>query len=273
MMCNFVARTNQSNIKSNYFIHTIIVFNLPNYTNETITVTFINQAMLCHTLVFFFLENDPHKSSAILQINLYVFFIHTEIPNGTNKLNHVERLSVFQNEPFAIPYGRTNHLCRCWNNCMLTIVQNTFYSHHAWWLPLVDETFVINSSVAVSIRFFWTWCDKWSCQAWLRPSNRKRWFFVYGLFLWQAHCYENQWNTAFMEAAVVSIMQTPAILLWFPEKWLFGFFILEKQFASKNMFLVRSELSITTYIFLVFYRSTSLQSRSFLKIIETFPCK
>ncbi len=39
------------------------------------------------------------------------------------------------------------------------------------------------------------------------------------------------------------------------------------------MFLVRSKLSITTYIFLVFYRSTSLQSRSFLKNIKTFLCK
>ncbi len=36
------------------------------------------------------------------------------------------------------------------------------------------------------------------------------------------------------------------------------------------MFLVKSELSITTYLFLVFYRSTSLQSRSFLESINTF---
>jgi hypothetical protein len=37
---------------------------------------------------------------------------------------------------------------------MLTIVQNTFYSHHARWLPLVDERFVIDESIAVSIIFF-----------------------------------------------------------------------------------------------------------------------
>jgi hypothetical protein len=164
-MCNFIARTNRSNIESNYFIHTIIVFDLPNYTNVTITVTFINQAMLCHTFVLFLPENDPQQSGAIFQIDLYVFFIHTEIPNGTNKLNHVERSSVFQNEPFAIPYGRMNHLCCHWNKHVLTIVQNTFYSRRAQWLPLVDERFVINSSVAISIRFFLTWCDKQSCQA------------------------------------------------------------------------------------------------------------
>ncbi len=34
---------------------------------------------------------------------------------------------------------------------MLTIVQNTFYNRRAQWLPLVDERFVINESVAVSI--------------------------------------------------------------------------------------------------------------------------
>ncbi len=33
---------------------------------------------------------------------------------------------------------------------------------------------------------------------------------------------------------------------------------LEKQLASQYMFLVESELSINTYLFLVFYKSTSL---------------
>ncbi len=33
--------------------------------------------------------------------------------------------------------------------------------------------------------------------------------------------------------------------------YLLGFFILEKQIASQDMFLVRSELSITVYLFLV----------------------
>ncbi len=37
---------------------------------------------------------------------------------------------------------------------MLTIVQNTFCNWHAWWLPLVDEKFIIDKLVAVSIIFF-----------------------------------------------------------------------------------------------------------------------
>jgi hypothetical protein len=34
---------------------------------------------------------------------------------------------------------------------MLTIVQNTFYSCRVRWLPLVDERFVIDELIAVSI--------------------------------------------------------------------------------------------------------------------------
>jgi hypothetical protein len=37
---------------------------------------------------------------------------------------------------------------------------------------------------------------------------------------------------------------------------LMGFFILENQLASQNVFLISSELSITAYLFLVLYRST-----------------
>jgi hypothetical protein len=48
-------------------------------------------------------------------------------------------------------------------------------------------------------------------------------------------------------------MQTPAITLWFLEQCLFWFFILEKQLASQDMFLIRSKLSITAYLFLVLY--------------------
>ncbi len=56
-------------------------------------------------------------------------------------------------------------------------------------------------------------------------------------------------------------------------RYLLGFFILEKQLFSQDMFLVRSKLSITAYLFLVLYRSTSSQSLSFLKNIKTFLCK
>jgi hypothetical protein len=37
---------------------------------------------------------------------------------------------------------------------MLTIVQNTFYNRRAQWLPIVNERFVINKLVAISIIFF-----------------------------------------------------------------------------------------------------------------------
>jgi hypothetical protein len=47
-------------------------------------------------------------------------------------------------------------------------------------------------------------------------------------------------------------------------------FLLEKQLASQKVFLIKSELSITAYFFLVLYRSTTLQSLSFLKNIKTF---
>jgi hypothetical protein len=164
MMCDFIARTNWSNIESNYFVHTIIIFNLSYYTNITITVTFMNHLMLCCAFFLFLLKYCPHKSCTIFHINLYMFNIHTEIAKGTNKLNHVKWSAVFQNKPFRIPYGRIDHLCCDWNKCMLTIVQNTFYNCCAQWLSLVDERFIIDELVAVSIIFFWTWCDKQCCQ-------------------------------------------------------------------------------------------------------------
>ncbi len=37
---------------------------------------------------------------------------------------------------------------------MLTIVRNTLCNRRAQWLPLVDERFIIDESVAVSIIFF-----------------------------------------------------------------------------------------------------------------------
>ncbi len=106
--------------------------------------------------------------------------------------------------------------------------------------------------------FFWTRCDKRSCQAQLCPSNRGRWFHVWRLFVQQPQRYDNQWNLALMEAGVVSKMQTPAKPRWFSKKWLFGFFIFEKQLASQIIFLVKSKLSLTTYLSLLFYKSTLL---------------
>jgi hypothetical protein len=139
MMCDFIARTNWSNIESNYFVDTIIIFDLSYYTNITITVTIVKQAMLCRAFSFVSPENYLHKSSAIFHINLYVFNIPTEIPNGTNKLNHVNPPAVFQKKPFQIPYGRMNHLCCDWNKRMLTIIRKTLCNRCAQWLPLVDK--------------------------------------------------------------------------------------------------------------------------------------
>ena len=55
----------------------------------------------------------------------------------------------------------------------------------------------------------------------------------------------------------MSKMQTPAITLSFPEKCLFRFFILEKQLASQNMFVVR--YSLTVSIVSQKYRELSMQ--------------
>ncbi len=146
---------------SNEFIHSYSA-NISCYTNITITVTFMNHLMLCGAFFLFPPKYYSQKSHIIFHINLYMFNIHTEISNGTNKLYHVKRSAVFQNEPFWIPYGRMNHLCHHWNKHMLTIVQNTLCNRRAWWLPLVDERVVINKLVAVSI-ILRTWCDKQCC--------------------------------------------------------------------------------------------------------------
>jgi hypothetical protein len=82
--------------------------------------------MLTRTFLLFSPENYPHKSGAIFQINLYVFDIHTEIPNGTHKLHHVKRVAIFQNKPFTIPYSRMNHICRHWNKRVLTLFKTLF---------------------------------------------------------------------------------------------------------------------------------------------------
>jgi hypothetical protein len=143
-----------SNIESNYFINTIIISNLSYYTNTTTTITLVNQPTLCHAFFFFPKEMYSHKSSAIFHIDMYILSIYTEVLNSTNKLNHGKQLAVFQNKPIVFPDGRMNHLHHYWNKRMLTIVQITFCNHCAQWLPLIDERFVIDKSVAVSIVFF-----------------------------------------------------------------------------------------------------------------------
>ncbi len=90
-------------------MHSIIVHNLPYYMNVTITVTFVNQVTLSCTLFLFPPRNYPQKSSAIVQVDLYVLVMHTEIPNRTHKLHHVKRSAVFQDELFAFLYSGMNH--------------------------------------------------------------------------------------------------------------------------------------------------------------------
>jgi hypothetical protein len=131
MMCDFVARTNWSNIKSNYFVDTIIIFDLSYYMNTMITLTFVKQPTLCRAFFFFPPNYYLHKLPAIFHINLHVLNIHMEVPHGTNKLNHVKQSAIFQNDPFAFPHGRMNHLCHYWNKHMLTIVQISFCNCHA----------------------------------------------------------------------------------------------------------------------------------------------
>ncbi len=57
------------------------------------------------------------------------------------------------------------------------------------------------------------------------------------------------------------------------EKILLGFSILQKQLDNQGIFLIRSKFSVTAYLFLALYGSTTLQSRSFLRNIKNFLCK
>jgi hypothetical protein len=169
-------------------------------------------------------------------MDLYVLYFHTEISNGTNELYHVKRLAVVQNKPFWIPYGRMNHLCHHWNKHMLNIVQNTFYSRRAQWLPFVDERFVIDESIAISIIFLDLVWQKMLpsptasfqqetmvlCMRVLPlASSLLSKSMKHGSHGSSNHVKNantgNQLNTAFKEAAIVSKMQTPAITLWFPK--------------------------------------------------------
>ncbi len=47
-----------------------------------------------------------------------------------------------------------NHPCHDWNKRMLTIIQNSSFNYRARWLPLVNERFVINKLVTISMVSF-----------------------------------------------------------------------------------------------------------------------
>ncbi len=59
----------------------------------------------------------------------------------------------------------------------------------------------------------------------------------------------------------------------FLRKFFLVFFILQKQLTNQGIFLMRSELSITVYLSLASYGSTTLQSQSFLQNLKKFLCK
>ncbi len=63
--------------------------------------------------------------------------------------------------------------------------------------------------------------------------------------------------------AVVSVfwLWRGRVLVWSKKTILLGFFILQKQLNNQGIFLIRSELSNTAYLFLALYGSTTLQSR------------
>ncbi len=78
-------------------------------------------------------------------------------------------------------------------------------------------------------------------------------------FLKNDYSVSYQWNTALMETAVVSkeCEHRQSHFNFLKNDYSVSLF-LEKQLASQNIFLVKSKLSITMNLFLVFYKSTFL---------------
>ncbi len=64
-------------------------------------------------------------------------------------------------------------------------------------------------------------------------------------------------GNSFFGVTYVHSVQYSCAVVFLKNDYLVSLF-LEKQLSSQYMFLVKSELSITTYLFLVFYKSTSL---------------
>ncbi len=155
-----------------------------------------------------------------------------------------------------------NHLCHDWNKRMLTIVWNYYHMMNRiittkpiQWLPLVDERFVIDKLVPISIIFFdLVWQTMLPnliasvqqgtmvlCMKVVPPASSLLFKSMKHCSQGSSNCVKNantgyQWNTALKEAAFVSKMQTPAITLWFPkhrfkENFYLGFFIKEKRLA------------------------------------------
>ncbi len=195
MMCDFITRTNWSNIKSNYFVNTIIIFNHSYYTNITSTVTFVNHLTLCRAFLFF----SPKYART------------SPVPSSTS----IRTCLIFSQKFLTAPTSLT-----MWSGWP-SFKTNRLYSHTALWIILavtgicvcsplfktplstvVLDGFLLSMKGLSSTNwspsqwfFFSTWCDEWCCRAQLHPSNRGRWFFEWRLFLRQAHHYR-KWVSA-----------------------------------------------------------------------------
>ncbi len=86
------------------------------------------------------------------------------------------------------------------------------------------------------------WTDS-QCVYFVRPDTLLLCIFLFCIFLLYRTDpqVEVQIRILLKETGIVSKTGTPAITLWFHEQCLLGFFILEEQLASQDMFLVKSK--------------------------------
>ncbi len=104
----------------------------------------------------------------------------------------------------------------------------------------------------------------------LKNENYELCFFAGSYLCWSNYDQKKRysrlavgWNKSQITVCRVKI-QTPPITLYF-KKILIGFLCFTET--------MRSKLSVTVYLFLALYGSTTSQSRSFLKNIKNFLCK
>ncbi len=116
-----------------------------------------------------------------------------------------------------------------------------------WWEIVLKMRTPFDFLWAVSTKKSYWAALLWSnsrCVYFIRPNTFLLCIFLFCIFLLYRTDpqVEVQIRILLKEAAIVSKMQTPAITLWFPEQCLLSFFILEKQLASQDMFLIKSKL-------------------------------
>jgi hypothetical protein len=126
MICGFITRTNQANIKSYYIMNTIIICYLSCDRNIPITLTFVNQCLRCCAFILFTLDNYPHKSHVVFHIDYNILHNIMVVPYSTNKLYHVKRMAISQHKPLTCIDCRINHLCSYRDKHVLTIVYVPF---------------------------------------------------------------------------------------------------------------------------------------------------